>query len=106
MKALRVFLALVGIAAIAVAIAYPFRDVKGSNGASCGSAWTQAKAELTKRNKSFGTSLNVYTSCKEPKQTVLKRSAALGGAGVLVLVVVGAWPERKWRSPGVVAEPR
>ena len=106
MKALRVLLVLLGIGAIAVAIAYPFRDVERADGTSCGSAWSQAKAELTKNNKSFGATLNVYSSCKEPKRTVLKRSAALGGAGVLVLVVVGAWPERKWRSPDVVAAPR
>ena len=105
MKALRVLLVLLGVGAIAVAIAYPFRQVETLDGKDCGTAWSQAKAELTKNNKSFGGSvgIDVATACKEPKKTVLKRSAALGGAGIILLVVVAAWPERKWRSPDVVA---
>jgi hypothetical protein len=104
-KALRVLLVLLGVGAIAVAIAYPFRQVETIDGKDCGTAWSQAKAELTKNNKSFGGSvgIDVATACKEPKKTVLKRSAALGGAGVILLVVVAAWPERKWRSPDVVS---
>ena len=104
MKALRVFLLLLGVAAIAVAIAYPFRDVETAGGQSCGSAWSQAKAELTKNNKNLGGArIDVATACREPKRDVLKRSAALGGAGVVLLVVVAAWPERKWRAPDVVS---
>ena len=103
MKALRVFLLLLGLAAIAAAIAYPFRDVKTANGRSCGSAWGQVRAEVDKNNKSFGgVKITTGTSCKEPKKTVIKRSIAIGGGGLVLLVLVAAWPDRKWRSPDVV----
>ena len=104
MKALRVLLVLLGLAAIAAAIAYPFRDVKTANGRSCGSAWGQVRHELTKNNKSFGgVKIDLGVACREPKKTVIKRSIAMGGAGVVLLVVVAAWPEKKWRTPDVVS---
>lgn len=107
MKALRAFLVLLGLAAIAGAIAYPFLDVKTADGRSCGSAWSQARAELTKNNKNLGgVQVTTVSACRNEKRTVLKRSAAAGGAGVLLLVVVAAWPERRWRAPEVPASYR
>jgi hypothetical protein len=100
-KALRTLLALVGLAALAVAIALPFQTVRTPQGFGCGTAWAAARTEVTRSQRIGGERIDVGTACRRPAHRVLKQAGAAGAGGVLLLVLVAAWPAPRWRAPEV-----
>jgi hypothetical protein len=98
-KPLRTLLVLLGLVGIAVAVAIPFQQVRTGSGYRCGTAWSAARTEVARSQTLNGLRIDVTSSCKPPAHRLLREAGAVGGAGLLLLLVVVAWPAPRWRAP-------
>ena len=106
MRLVRWVFLLTALGLLATAVVLPLRGVRTPDGHFCGSAWHSARHEIVGGAGVSVTKVELSSACKAPGKKVMKQAAATGGAGLVLLLVVAAWPAGTRRGPGVPAARR